>query len=82
MSDEFHARLGNIEGQLQQIQKNTDRIPDFGERLKAAEDDLGDMKPVVKRHDRMLWAGSGVMAVCTAAWAYFLAIVQGGTGQH
>lgn len=79
MSD-IDARLGRMEGALEQIMKNTDHIPDMNTRIVVAEKTLKSIVPTVRGHQRIVWGFAGISGVCTAGWAIFTTIMGAGHG--
>lgn len=80
MSDmnQLFTAIGELQGSLKEIKKNTDKIPDLASGLQIAQNNIKDMKPKVERHQRVMLFGSGVMAVFSVAWTAALAWLEGG----
>ena len=80
MSDmqQLFQDIGELKGSMAEIKKNTDKIPTIANGLSVAQNDLKNIKPKVERHEKVMWIGSGVMAVFSVAWTSILAWVEGG----
>jgi hypothetical protein len=78
---QLFKEIGKLQGSMAEIQKNTDKIPDLASGLLVAQNDLKTIRPKVNRHEKVMWVGSGVMAVFSVLWTGILAWVEGGHGK-
>ena len=62
MSDSIRQELGQIQGVLSQIQKNTDKIPEMAARVHQHDTTINDMQPhvadYVRNRQRAIGIGS------------------------
>jgi len=73
MSDSLRQDLGQMQGILSQIQKNTDKIPDLVAAVQRHEDDIDEIKPHVEDYKRNRQRAVGIGA--------FIALVAGAVGR-
>ena len=70
MSDSIRQELGQIQGILSQIQKNTDKIPDLAATVQRHEAALQEMQPSVadymRNRQRAIGIGSFIAVVFAA----------------
>lgn len=80
MSDmqQLFTAIGELQGSMREIKKNTDKIPDLAAGLLIAQNDLKIIKPVLRRHEKIVNWGGGICSVAAVGWSLFLAIVSRG----
>ena len=70
MSDSIRQELGQIQGILSQIQKNTDKIPDMAARVHQHDAAIHDMQPhvadYVRNRQRAIGIGSFIAVIFAA----------------
>jgi hypothetical protein len=70
MSDSVRQELGQIQGILSQIQKNTDKIPEIAARVQQHEAAINDMQPhvadYVRNRQRAIGIGSFIAVIFAA----------------
>ncbi len=70
MSDSIRQELGQIQGILSQIQKNTDKIPDIAARVQQHDAALNEIQPhvddYVRNKQRAIGIGSFIALVFAA----------------
>lgn len=69
MSDSIRQELGQIQGILSQIQKNTDKIPDLMATVQRHEGALNEMQPSVADYMRNRQRAIGIGAFIAAVFA-------------
>jgi hypothetical protein len=69
MSDSIRQELGQIQGILSQIQKNTDKIPDLIVSVQKHDVALDDMQPSVADYVRNKQRAIGIGAFIAAVFA-------------
>jgi hypothetical protein len=74
--------IGRLQSSVDEIKDNTAKIPDLTTRIDRAETSLHDMRPKVEQHQKIVWVGSGVMAVFSTVWTAALAWLESSRGGH
>ncbi len=69
MSDSIRQELGQMQGILSQIQKNTDKIPDLAAALQRHEAAIGEMQPHVADYVRTRQRAIGIGAFIAIVFA-------------
>jgi hypothetical protein len=69
MSDSIRQELGQIQGILSQIQKNTDKIPEMAALVQQHDASLNDMQPQVADYVRNKQRAIGIGAFIAAVFA-------------
>ncbi len=72
-NDKIYVALGRMEESIKNIKESTDKIPDLATGLALMKEDVYTMKPKVEKHQRVMWVGSGIMAVFSFIWTAILA---------
>jgi hypothetical protein len=78
MSDSIRQELGQIQGILSQIQKNTDKIPDLAATVQQHETTLSEMQPAVADYVRNRQRAIGIGAFIAAVFAAIGRLTGGG----
>lgn len=69
MSDSVRQELGQIQGILSQIQKNTDKIPELAARVHRHEERLDELEPDVEDYMRTKQRAVGIGTFIAAVFA-------------
>lgn len=69
--EELAKALGRLEEGMETLKRNTEEIPTIATGLALVKSDVDDMKPRVKKHEKMFNIGSGVFLVISTLLALF-----------
>lgn len=79
-NEKMYLAIGRLQSSVDDIKKHTAKIPEMATRITETETAIKYMRPKVERHQKVMWFGSGVMAVFSVVWTAALAWLEGGRG--
>lgn len=77
-NEKIFIALGQLQESVKNIKENTDQIPNLATGLALVTRDVNIIKPKVEKHQKVMWVGSGVLAVFSFAWTAILSLLEGG----
>ncbi len=77
MSDSIRQELGQMQGILSQIQKNTDKIPDLVANVQRNAADIAEMRPHVADYVRTRQRAIGIGAFIAIVFAALGRLIGG-----